>query len=99
MVQNADDSVGRFFPNTFGFHDMSDKVYEWTCSAYKKSYDGSEQECAVSAEDYSLRGGSWSDGPGSVRAADRSYNVPDDRLNDIGPRSAGSCRCGRYALE
>ena len=34
---------------------MLGNVWEWTCSQYKKSYDGSEQKCAVSAGWYSLR--------------------------------------------
>ncbi len=63
--------VGSFSPNTFGLHDMLGNVYEWTCSKYKESYDGREQECAVSASKYSLRGGSWGNAPWRVRAAAR----------------------------
>jgi formylglycine-generating enzyme required for sulfatase activity len=64
--------VGSFKPNTFGLHDMLGNVWEWTCSQYKESYDGREQKCAVSARKYSLRGGSWYDGPGYVRSASRT---------------------------
>jgi formylglycine-generating enzyme required for sulfatase activity len=56
--------VGSFKPNAFGLFDMLGNVYEWTCSEYKASYDGSEQKCAVSASKYPLRGGSWNYGPG-----------------------------------
>ena len=35
-----------------------------------------------------LRGGSWSDGPRIVRSADRSWNTPDYRINNIGFRLA-----------
>jgi formylglycine-generating enzyme required for sulfatase activity len=80
--------VGSFQPNAFGLHDMLGNVREWTCSAYKTSYAGSEQKCAVSAGGYSLRGGSWYDGPGRVRAAFRSGNFPDYRLYHIGFRLA-----------
>ena len=81
--------VGSFSPNAFGLFDMLGNVYEWTCSEYKNPYDGSEQKCTVSAEDYSLRGGSWDEGPGWVRAADRgSYIYPDFRDSVIGFRLA-----------
>jgi len=76
--------AGSFKPNAFGLFDMLGNVWEWTCSEYKKSYDGSEQKCAVSAEDYSLRGGSWAYGPGYVRSAARNYYGPDARSGRIG---------------
>ena len=68
---------------------MSGNVAEWTCSQYKKSYDGSEQKCSVSASNYSLRGGSWDDPPGGVRAAYRgNIFYPDNRDFHIGFRLA-----------
>ena len=48
--------VGSFKPNAFGLHDMLGNVREWTCSEYKNPYDGSEQECAVSARKYGSLG-------------------------------------------
>ena len=80
--------VGSFSPNTFGLHDMLGNVYEWTCSQYKKSYDGSEQKCSVSASKYSLRGGSWNFKPRRVRAAYRDNYYPDTRSYLIGFRLA-----------
>ena len=80
--------VASFSPNSLGLYDMSGNVWEWTCSEYKKGYDGSEQECAVSAEDYSLRGGSWNTYPGRVRAATRTNFDPDSRHKSIGFRLA-----------
>ena len=80
--------VGSFQPNTFGLHDMSGNVAEWTCSQYKASYDGSEQKCAVSASKYSLRGGSWFHAPWWVRAASRGGSSPDYRDSDFGFRLA-----------
>ena len=80
--------VRSFTPNTFGLHDMLGNVYEWTCSQYKKSYDGSQQKCSVSASKYSLRGGSWSFEPRWVRAASRDYNYPDNRYSSLGFRLA-----------
>jgi len=80
--------VGSFTPNTFGLHDMLGNVWEWTCSEYKKSYYGSEQKCAVSAEVAALRGGSWSDAPRWVRAANRHIGNPAYRGIGIGFRLA-----------
>ena len=77
-----------FTPNTFGLHDMLGNVWEWTCSQYKKSYDGSEQKCAVSDSTYSLRGGSWNYIPRWVRAAYRFNYFPDNRFISIGFRLA-----------
>ena len=81
--------VASFAPNSLGLYDMSGNVLEWTCSAYTKSYDGSEQKCSVSASKYSLRGGSWANFPGCVRAAYRaSYGHPVLRNYFIGFRLA-----------
>ena len=67
---------------------MLGNVYEWTCSEYKESYDGREQECAVSASKYSLRGGSWVDGPGEARAAFRDIVLQYNRDYGLGFRLA-----------
>jgi formylglycine-generating enzyme required for sulfatase activity len=80
--------VASFPPNSLGLYDMSGNVREWTCSQYKRSYDGSEQKCAVSARAYSLRGGSWGSEPRWVRAAGRNYGNPDSRSNGLGFRLA-----------
>jgi formylglycine-generating enzyme required for sulfatase activity len=81
--------AGSFKPNAFGLFDMLGNVWEWTCSEYKKHYDGSEQKCSVSARKYSLRGGSWFDSPGRrVRAADRWSAGPGARNRHIGFRLA-----------
>ncbi len=79
--------VRSFTPNTFGLFDMLGNVWEWTCSAYTKSYGGSEVKCAVSASKYSLRGGSWFHAPWWVRATSR-LGYPDNRGPEIGFRLA-----------
>ena len=71
LGQQADGSGGEFQTHAFGLFDMLGNVLEWTCSQYKESYGGSEQECSVSAGKYSHRGGSWYDHPRYVRSADR----------------------------
>jgi formylglycine-generating enzyme required for sulfatase activity len=80
--------VASFAQNSLGLYDMSGNVFEWTCSAYTKSYDGSEQKCSVSASKYSLRGGSWDLKPGGARAANRVGGSPDARGNFLGFRLA-----------
>ena len=80
--------VGSFKPNAFGLFDMLGNVWEWTCSAYTKSYDGSEQKCTDSASSYSLRGGSWTLKPGGVRAASRYSYGPGFRNFYLGFRLA-----------
>ena len=79
---------GSFKPNAFGLFDMLGNVWEWTCSEYKKHYDGSEQKCSVSAKYYSLRGGSLVSNPRTVRSANRLYLGPDFRFYFIGFRLA-----------
>jgi formylglycine-generating enzyme required for sulfatase activity len=82
--------VASFSPNSLGLYDMSGNVYEWTCSEYKKRYDGSEEKCIVSASRHSsLRGGSWGGIPRRVRAANRYVNdFLDAHYNYIGFRLA-----------
>ena len=67
---------------------MLGNVWEWTCSQYKKHYDGTEEKCSDSARYYSLRGGSWGNLPWGVRAATRVYDGPADRHDFIGFRLA-----------
>ena len=67
---------------------MLGNVFEWTCSKYKDRYDGSEEECSVSAGIYSLRGGSWYSGLVGVRAANRGSGYPGYRDFDLGFRLA-----------
>jgi formylglycine-generating enzyme required for sulfatase activity len=81
--------VASFAPNSLGLYDMSGNVWEWTCSEYKKSYDGSEVKCTDSASKYTLRGGSWLDYPVGVRAAYRgTRGDPVDRYGYVGFRLA-----------
>jgi len=86
---NKPKSVASFAPNSLGLYDMSGNVWEWTCSKYSPHYDGSEERCAKKATYYSLRGGSWNDGPSQVRASVRnSYVAANSRSYSIGFRLA-----------
>lgn len=82
--------VGVFMANNLGLHDMLGNVWEWTCSAYDKQYDGAESHCVASMNgtERVLRGGSWSNGGRGARSAMRNYYSPDFRDNNIGLRLA-----------
>ncbi|MFO1434352.1 MAG: SUMF1/EgtB/PvdO family nonheme iron enzyme [Candidatus Competibacteraceae bacterium] len=83
-------SVGSYQPNAFGLYDMLGNVLEWTCSAYDEAYQGGEQTCAGPAVTVPVvaRGGSWSDEPAGVRAADRYKVDPQSQEYYLGFRVA-----------
>ncbi|MCP5198140.1 MAG: SUMF1/EgtB/PvdO family nonheme iron enzyme [Gammaproteobacteria bacterium] len=84
--------VGSFRPNDWKLYDVLGNVWEWTCSAYAKDYDGSEAKCANkdTTDPLALRGGSWNSEPTRVRSADRDGSVPTGRFYDVGFRLARS---------
>lgn len=80
--------VGQYRANAWDLHDMLGNVLEWTCSAYEENRTGAERVCADKAgPPYVVaRGGSWSDQPRSVRAADRFKAGPTEETYFIGFR-------------
>jgi len=85
--------VGRFRPNAWGLQDMLGNAWEWTCSGYSSSFDGSEQECAtVSYLNMSMRGGAWFNVPENLRLANRFGGVTSYRDNGGGFRLAQDIR-------
>ena len=82
--------VGAYQPNAFGLYDMLGNVLEWTCSAYDEAYQGGEQTCASPSVTVAVvaRGGSWSDEPDGVRAADRYKLDPQSQEYYLGFRVA-----------
>lgn len=74
--------VGSYRPNALGLHDMAGNIWEWTCSEYRPQYAGEEQRCVTKRGSGGLRvvrGGSWNDGAGELRAARRMKRKPDER--------------------
>jgi formylglycine-generating enzyme required for sulfatase activity len=76
--------VGSFPPNAFGLHDMHGNVWEWVEDCYSDEYtdrvprDGSaylRPDCLGRV----MRGGSWEDHPGDVRAAARVASEVNDQ--------------------
>ncbi len=76
--------VGSFPPNAFGLHDMHGNIWEWVEDCYSDEYtdrvprDGSaytREGCLGRV----MRGGSWEDHPGDVRAAARVASEVNDQ--------------------
>ncbi|KOR27457.1 hypothetical protein TI03_06865, partial [Achromatium sp. WMS1] len=72
--------VGSFPANPFGLYDMHGNVWEWTCSAWSRLYDGKEKICDNQSGNHVLRGGSWRDLPHYLRSSYR-LDVSDEDLN------------------
>jgi formylglycine-generating enzyme required for sulfatase activity len=86
--------VGSFKPNAFGLYDMAGNVWQWVLDCYHKTYDGASADgSAWLSGDCSarlVRGGSWADVPSYLRAASRSADSPDARIDNVGIRVARS---------
>ena len=84
--------VGAFEANAWGLKDLLGNVWEWTCSAHAKDYDGSEVKCTQidTLGPLAVRGGSWFYQPGWVRSANRFRLAPTSRDSTVGFRLARS---------
>jgi formylglycine-generating enzyme required for sulfatase activity len=85
--------VGSFQPNDFGLYDMLGNVLEWTAGHWHENYDdapdgGSAWTTPDSAGERVVRGGSWLNGPSSVRAGCRFRFDSGFRLDNVGFRLA-----------
>ncbi len=84
--------VGSFRPNAFGLFDMHGNVWQWVEDCYRRGYSGAPRDGGAWTEGKCdarvVRGGSWNDGPGVLRAAYRKRYGPDDRNDSVGFRLA-----------
>jgi formylglycine-generating enzyme required for sulfatase activity len=83
--------AGHYKPNAFGLYDMFGNAWQWTADCYHDSYsgapaDGSVRTTGTCRGGRVVRGGSWNDGPRSLRAADRGGYA--DSGNYVGFRVA-----------
>jgi formylglycine-generating enzyme required for sulfatase activity len=76
----------------YGILDLAGNVWEWTSDWYDPGfYENSPRENPQGPDTGSekvVRGGSWANGAGLVRAANRSGENPDSKLNILGFRLA-----------
>ena len=84
--------VGSFRANRWGLYDVHGNVREWVQDCWNESYRGAPTDGSAweSGNCYYrvLRGGSWGDGPGGLRAANRSWNPSGYRVIIFGFRIA-----------
>ena len=84
--------VGSFAPNGFGLYDMHGNVWEWVQDCWNGDYAGAptdgtawlQGDCGSRV----LRGGSWVNNPGNLRAANRSRCSTGSRCSSNGFRVA-----------
>lgn len=82
--------MGSFGANGFGLHDMLGNVWEWVADCWNASYAGAPSDGSAwesgNCDRRVLRGGSWGDYPGTLRAANRIRSVTGNRHDVIGFR-------------
>jgi formylglycine-generating enzyme required for sulfatase activity len=91
--------VGIYPANPWGLYDMHGNVWEWVEDCWHDSYGGAPNDGSAWLEEDGgdcgsriLRGGSWGNGPGVLRSANRDSVGPDDRGLIVGFRIARTLR-------
>ncbi len=71
---------------------MAGNVWQWVVDCYHPTYAGAPTDgspwTGASCSGRLVRGGSWADTPPYLRAASRSADPPDARIDNIGFRVA-----------
>ena len=84
--------AGSFRPNGFGLYDMHGNVWEWVEDCWNVSYSGAPSDGSPwlrgNCRARVLRGGSWGNSPGNLRAANRYWNSTGNRVDYNGFRVA-----------
>ncbi len=82
--------MGEKRPNRFRIYDMSGNVWEWVEDCWNENYEGAPSDGSAwlsgKCEIRVLRGGSWNNGGGYARCANRIWVGPDYRDFVIGFR-------------
>jgi formylglycine-generating enzyme required for sulfatase activity len=84
--------IGSFETNAFGLYDTAGNTWQWVRDCYHDNYDEAPTDgSAWTGGDCSrhvVRGGSWYDGPRTVRSAYRTGDATDNRNSSLGFRIA-----------
>jgi formylglycine-generating enzyme required for sulfatase activity len=80
--------VGSYQANAYGLYDMHGNVWEW-CNDWYGEYPNSgvtDPKGPSAGSSRVNRGGGWFSDGGNLRSADRDYNSPSNRYNNLGFR-------------
>jgi formylglycine-generating enzyme required for sulfatase activity len=81
--------VGSYKPNAWGLNDMHGNLYEWCADGYGDWLTGGTDPVSLSDDHGRVnRGGSWFCDAGKCRSAIRFWNMPGQRIVNIGFRVA-----------
>ncbi len=82
--------VASYEANSYNLYDTFGNVWEWTCSAYTRKYNGAEKRCIslgnINGKTIAVRGASWKSSKKILKAYVRYNNFPTYHSNDLGFR-------------